>query len=312
MVLLFDPQSPAERRRAAAWSLGVACGVFAIKFAGFVATGSAAILSDALESLVNIAAAALLIYGIRVSDKPPDDEHPFGHGKVDYLVSSFEGGAIIVAAILIISKAVGSWIGGGGPHNLVAGLVFVAAGSVLNAGLGIYLLRVGRRTVSLPLVADAKHVLSDVWTSVGVFAGLFLAQVTGEMWIDSVVAILVALLILRTGWKLFHQAILGIMDTAAPEVVTQIEAILNHPQDSRICSYHKLRHRLSGGCHFVDFHIQVPRTMDVETAHQIATGVEIQIAQVLGHAGVLAHIEPCINPDCKKCTGRVRGELVEP
>lgn len=301
MVLLFDPQSPAERRRAAAWSLGVACVVFAIKFAGFIATGSAAILSDALESLVNIAAAALLIYGIRVSDKPPDEEHPFGHGKVDYLVLSFEGGAIIVAAILIIFKAVGSWIEGGGPHNLVAGLVLVAVGSVLNAGLGVYLLRVGRRTVSLPLVADAKHVLSDVWTSVGVFAGLFLAHLTGKMWIDSVVAILVALLILRTGWKLFHQAILGIMDTAAPDVVAKIETILNHPQDSRICSYHKLRHRLSGGCHFVDFHIQVPRTMDVETAHQIATGVEIQIAQVLGHAGVLAHIEPCINPNCKKC-----------
>lgn len=301
MVLLFDPQSPAERRRAANWSLGIACVVFAFKFAGFILTGSTAVMSDALESVVNIAAAALLIYGIRVSDKPPDSDHPFGHGKVDFLVSSFEGGAIIVAAALIIFKAVDSWITGSGPHNLGSGLVIVAVASVLNAGLGVYLLRVGRRTGSFPLVADGKHVLSDVWTSTGVLVGLYLVYLTDMLWIDSLVAILVALLILRTGWKLFHQAILGIMDTAEPAVVKQIEDILNHPQDPRICSYHKLRHRLSGGCHFVDFHIQVPRTMDVETAHLIATGVEIQIAQILEHAGVLAHIEPCTTPDCKKC-----------
>lgn len=301
MVLLFDPKSPAERRRASIWSLVIACVVFIAKFAGFLATGSTAIMSDALESVVNIAAAALLIYGIRVSDKPPDEEHPFGHGKVDFLVSSFEGGAIIVAAILIVFQAVENWISGSGPHNLGSGLVIVAVASMLNAGLGYYLLRVGRRTRSLPLVADAKHVLSDVWTSVGVFAGLLLAQITGMMWIDSVVAIIVALLILRMGWKLFHQAIQGIMDTAEPEVVAKIEAMLKHPQDSRVCSYHKLRHRLSGGCHYVDFHIQVPRMMDIETAHQIATAIEMQIAQVLGHAGVLAHIEPCESATCKKC-----------
>lgn len=312
MVMLFDPQSPTERRRAAKWSLVIACFVFVFKFAGFVLTGSTAIMSDALESVVNIAAAALLIYGIRVSDKPPDDDHPFGHGKVDFLVSSFEGGAIIVAALLIIYAAMGNWITGGGPHDLGGGLVIVTVASALNAGLGIYLLRVGRRTRSTPLVADGKHVLSDVWTSMGVIVGLFLVYLTGKMWIDSLVAILVALLILRTGGKLFHQAILGIMDTAEPAVVKQIEDILNHPQDSRVCSYHKLRHRLSGGCHYVDFHIQVPRTIDVETAHLIATGIEIQIAQILGHAGVMAHIEPCINPECRKCMGHVRGELVEP
>lgn len=301
MVLLLDPKSPTERRRASIWSLVVACFVFAIKFSGFIVTGSAAIMSDALESVVNIVAAALLIYGVRVSDKPPDDDHPFGHGKVDFLVSSFEGGAIIVAAILIITKAVGNWLSGAAPHSLVVGLVFVTVGSALNGGLGFYLLRVGRRTKSLPLVADAKHVLSDVWTSVGVIVGLTLAYLTGQMWLDSAVAIGVALLILRTGWKLFHQAILGIMDTAEPEVVKQIEDILKNPQDERICSFHKLRHRLSGGCHYVDYHIQVPRTMDVETAHLIATAVEMQIAQVLGHAGVMTHIEPCTNSECKKC-----------
>lgn len=301
MVMLFDPQSPAERRGASVWSLVIACLVFTIKFAGFIATGSAAIMSDALESVVNVAAAVLLIYGIRVSDKPPDEDHPFGHGKVDFLVSSFEGGAIIVASILIMVEAISNWISGVAPHSLVTGLVFVTAGSLLNAGLGYHLLRVGRRTGSLPLVADAKHVLSDVWTSAGVIVGLLLAHLTGMMWLDSAVAILVALLILRTGWKLFHQAILGIMDTAEPGVVKQIENILNHPQDPRVCSYHKLRHRLSGGCHYVDYHLQVPRTMDVETAHLIATATEIQIAQILGHAGVMTHIEPCTNSECQKC-----------
>ncbi len=301
MVTLYEPRDPAARRRAAAWSLAIACIVFVAKFSGFLVTQSTAILSDALESLVNIAAAALLIYGIRVSDKPPDSEHPFGHGKVEFLVSSFEGGAIIVASLIIIFEAASKWIAGSWPHNLVSGLVIVAVASVLNAVLGYYLLRVGHRTSSLPLVADAKHVLSDVWTSVGIFVGLWLAYVTGQLWIDSAVAIVVALLILRTGWKLFHQAILGMMDTAEPQVVAQIETILNHAQSTSICSYHKLRHRLSGGLHYVDFHIQVPRTMDVETAHHIATAVEIEIAQLLGHAGVLAHIEPCESVTCKKC-----------
>lgn len=301
MVVLFDPQSPTERRRAATWSLAIACLVFIVKLTGYLTTHSTAILSDALESLVNIAAAMLLIFGMRVSDKPPDDEHPFGHGKADFLVSSFEGGAIVVAGILIISEAASNWFAGRGPHDLGLGLLIVAVAAAINGGLGYYLLSVSRRTGSLPLEADARHVLTDVWTSIGVFAGLLLTYLTGKIWIDSVVAIIFALLILRTGWKLLHQAILGMMDTADPAIVAQIEAILKSPPSTRICSYHKLRHRLSGGFHNVDFHLQFPRQISVEEAHAIGTEVEKQIAALLGHASVLAHIEPCENPNCPKC-----------
>lgn len=301
MVIRFDPQSPTERHRAAKWSLIVACVVFLVKLTGYLATHSTAILSDTLESLVNIAAAMLLIFGMRVSDKPPDDEHPFGHGKADFLVSSFEGGAIVIAGILIIFEAISNWFAGRSPHDLGLGLGVVALAAVINGGLGCYLLRVGRRTSSVPLEADARHVLSDAWTSIGVFVGLLLAYITGQLWIDSVVAIIFALLILRMGWKLLHQAIQGMMDTADPAVVAQIESILQNPPDTRICSHHKLRHRLSGGFHNVDFHLQFPREMPVEEAHAIGTEVEKQIAARLGHASVMAHIEPCESATCKKC-----------
>ncbi len=301
MVVLFDPQSPTERRRAATWSFAIACLVFGVKLAGYFTTHSTAILSDTLESLVNIAAAALLIFGMRVSDKPPDEEHPFGHGKADFLVSSFEGGAIVIAGLLIISEAAGNWVSGRGPHDLKLGLILIAVAATINGGLGYYLLRTGRRTGSLPLEADARHVLSDVWTSAGVFVGLLLAYLTGKMWIDSIVAIFFAILILRMGWTLLHQAIQGMMDRADPKIVAQIETLLSEPADRRICSHHKLRHRLSGGFHNVDFHLQFPRGMSVEEAHVVGTTVEKKIAVFLGHASVMAHIEPCVKLDCPRC-----------
>lgn len=301
MVILYNPKAPAKRRRAAMVSLVASLVVFCIKLSGYFVTHSTAILSDTLESLVNIAAAMLLMYGLHLSDKPPDEEHRFGHGKVDYLVASFEGGAIIVAAILIIAEAASNLLAQRAPHDLGFGLVVVAIAALCNAGVGYYLLRTARATHSMPLAADAHHVLSDVWTSIGVFLGLGIAYFTGWLWIDALVAIIFALIILRTGWQLLHPSIDGIMDVADPATVAKIEAILKNPPDPRVCSYHQLRHRQSGGFHYVDFHLQFPKTMTVEESHKIATDIERQIAQILGHAGVMAHIEPCKSATCPKC-----------
>lgn len=304
MVMHITQRPEAKLKGAVIASIIVSLTLLIIKFIAYALTGSAAILSDATESIVNVIAAGFAFYSLKVSIKPPDECHPYGHGKAEFLSAAFEGGAIIVAAIWIIYKAVHELVTGPDFHQLSGGIWLLAVATIINLILGLCLLRAGKKGNSLILIADGKHVLTDVSTSIGVLIGLVIMAWTNFFAIDAIIAIAVAGGILRTGYILMRTAFGGMMDAADEKDEAVIKSILANAKFHDVCGYHKLRHRLSGVFHFVDFHLIFPKNLSVEQAHAMATAIEAQVANALGNASVMAHIEPCKKPDCPNCRGK--------
>lgn len=301
MVMHFSDRPVAVLKRAAFCSLIVGVVILVIKFVAYTITGSAAILSDAAESIVNVVTAGFALYSVRVAVKPADECHPYGHGKIEFFSAALEGGAIIVAAFWIIYKAVHELATGSTLHQLDVGVWLVAVAALINAILGWYLIKTGKKESSLILVADGRHVLADVWTSAGVVVGLVVVVFTRWLILDSLIAIFVALNIIYAGWKLLRLAAGGMMDASSPEDDQLIKGIIEEPTFGEVCTYHKLRHRISGNTHFVDFHLILPKHLSIEHAHAIATAVEAKVATSLVNASVMAHIEPCRRSDCPRC-----------
>ncbi len=304
MVMHITEKPEIKLKGAIIISFAVSVALLFVKFAAYALTGSAAILSDATESIVNVIAAAFAFYSLKVSMKPPDDQHPYGHGKAEFFSAAFEGGAIIVAALWIIYKSVYELATGPTFHELGVGIWLIIFSITANAVLGTFLIRKGRQNANLILEADGKHVLTDVATSAGIVAGLVLMYFTNWFWLDAIIAIVMAAVIVRTGWNLLKTAGTGMMDAKCPEDDAKIKLVLDSQQFREVCGYHKLRHRHSGGMHFVDFHLIFPRETSVAQAHAVATAIEAAIASSLGDAGVMAHIEPCKRIDCPNCKNR--------
>lgn len=298
---------PGRERRAAVLALLVALVLVIAKFLAYVLTGSAAIFSDALESIVNVAAAAFAIYSLTVAHTPADTEHPYGHGKIEFFAGGFEGGMILLAALFAIAKAIDVFLHGGlNEKNLGPGIVVLAGALLINGVVGLYLLRVGRRDGSITLEADGKHLLSDAVSSVFALIALTLVGLTGKEWIDPVAAIVVALYVSGIGLALIRHAAAGLMDRQDRADQLLLQRILDshlgpNGVEPHICSYHKLRHRHSGRYHWVDFHIMVPATWEVRKAHEIASTIEYEIEQALGEGNATAHIEPCQDGNCENC-----------
>lgn len=300
-MVIHIVQKPQQKVRSAIIiSFCVGCALLVIKFSAFILSGSAAILSDAVESIVNVVSAAFAFYSMKLAETPPDEDHPYGHGKAEFFSAAFEGGAIIVAAIWIIYKAMQELIGGSGIHKLDFGIILLLISTVVNTILGIYLLRRGRSNQSIILEADGKHVLTDVATSLGVVAGLILIYFTNWYFLDSVIAMIVAIGILWTGYHLVKNAASGMMDKACTQDDAIIKRILDESIKGEICGYHKVRHRHSGGMHYVDFHLAFNAGTSLVTAHELATHIESEIARALGDAGVMAHIEPFVDHSCAR------------
>jgi cation diffusion facilitator family transporter len=299
MNITERPVGPLRRAAVMALTLGVV--IFLAKLSAYLLTGSTAILSDAAESIINIVTAAFAIYSLHVAIKPADEGHPYGHRKIEFFATALEGGAITLAAFWIIYKAVHEIIDGPDLNQLDIGVILVALSATVNGLLGWYLIRFGKKERSLILEADGRHVLTDVYTSAGVVVGLIMVLVTKWQMLDPIIAIIAALNIIRTGWQLLRRATGGMMDAVCTEDKAIITEILSRPQFSEICSHHKLRCRHSGNFHFVDFHLMFPRDITVAQAHAIATAIEAQVASELGDASVMAHIEPCKDPSCKRC-----------
>jgi cation diffusion facilitator family transporter len=292
----------AARRRAAWTSLVVGSAIFVGKIVTWQLTSSVAVLSDALESTVNIAAAALLVFSMFVAARPADRDHPYGHGKVEFLSAGIEGALIVVAAVLIAVEAIGQLIRGGAPHDLGFGLLSLSVLSLGNLALGFFLLRSGRASHSLALIADGKHVLADVFTSAGVLVGLALVKVTGIAWLDPAVALLVAANIVREGVGLARNAVRGLMDEADPALLGSLTATLSATRPPEWIDVHGLRAWRSGALVHADLHLVVPRYFDAVRLHEISEAVEGRLLEGLAEPGeAVVHFDPCGPVHCAGC-----------
>jgi cation diffusion facilitator family transporter len=283
-------------------SLAVAGALMAVKFWAWHLTGSSAILSDALESIINVVAGGFALASVWIADRPPDERHPYGHGKIEYFSAGFEGALIVLAALGIFYT--------GGRRILVpqpithveTGLWLLLAAALVNALLGILLLRIGRRTRSLTLEADGRHVLTDVYTSAGVLVGLLVVQATGAYWLDGLVACLVGLQILITGYRLVRQAVSGLMDAADPALMDRLAAHLEKRRRPSWIDIHELRCRRSGRMVHLSLHLILPRDLSLEAAHDEAKHLERLVGECFPDpVSLVVHMDPCLDPNCAAC-----------
>jgi len=293
-----------HRRRLVLVSLSLLIGAImvAVKFYAYRLTQSSAILSDALESIINVAASAFAMGSILLAARPPDENHPYGHGKIEFFSAGFEGALIIMAAFGIFKTGIPRLIHPAPIAHLNIGLVILVSASCVNLILGISLIRTGKQTGSITLVADGKHLLTDVYTSVGVVLGLVLVQLTGWLWLDGLIACIVGLNILVTGFTLVRQSFHGLMDAADHRVLEQLSELLISHRRVNWVDIHQLRAWKSGDHTHIDMHLVLPRDCSLEQAHEEAKRVEnIVIKQFDGRASALIHMDPCVNSDCPAC-----------
>ncbi|NKN39819.1 cation transporter [Agrobacterium sp. a22-2] len=279
-------------QRLAFWGIPLSFGVMGLKLVAWWVTGSVALLSDGLESTVNVVAAFIAYFVIRYAQKPADLDHPYGHHKAEYLSAVLEGVLIVVAALLIMQEAIGHLADPKMLEAPVLGLAINLVAGVINAVWALTLIKAGRAHRSPALLADGQHILSDVVTSVGVLIGLVLALITGYAILDPVMALLVAINIIVQGWKVISHSVDGLMDKAVEfeEEAAIKKAIATHAAGS--LGAHDLRTRRAGTATFVAFDLVVPAGMSVSQAHEICDRLEAAVQEVQAGARVTIHVEP--------------------
>jgi len=280
-----------------AWvSVATSVVVIVLKFAAYFLTGSVGLLSDAVESVVNILAALIALAVLTYASEKPDHEHNFGHEKAEYFSSGIEGALIFVAAGAIVWSSVPRLVSPQPLDQVWLGLALSLVASVANAACALLMLRAAKAHRSITLEADARHLLTDVWTTAGVFVGVVMVQTTGWLRLDPVIAIVVALQILWTGWHLMRRSFDGLMDRAIPdEDRAAITGILDQLRQQG-GDYHALRTRVAGAKSYVNVHILVPGRMSVQDGHDLVEKLEGEIVARLPHVEVLTHLEPLEDP----------------
>ena len=293
---------PQVRVRAALVSVAVSLILLALKFAAYLLTDSAAILSDAAESVVNVLAANIALISLVIASRPPDEGHQYGHGKAEYVSSASEGAMIFLAGAVVIGNAVRRLARPLPLEYLPAGVVLVALAAAVNYLVARWLLQISRRQDSAALEADARHLFADVTTSVAVIVGLGVQLSTDLLWVDPVVGILVGGHIIRMGWQVYQSSLAGLMDTRLPEdEEAEVRHILADHADE-IVEYHALRTRKAGRDRFMDLHLVLHRTMPVGQAHTLCDDLEAHIREALPHTDITIHVEPC-PVSCARCAG---------
>lgn len=278
--------------RIAAGSILVSLVVLGLKVIAWQMTGSVALMSDALESLVNLATAVAALVAVRVAARPADANHPYGHHKAEFFSAILEGVLIILAALLILREAWGAWQAPRALDAPLSGLAVNLLAGVLNAVWCWVLLRRGRALRSPALVADGKHLLSDVVSSAGVLAGVLLAMVTGWAELDPALAALVALNILWSGWKVITASVSGLMDEALPdEIMARVREAISLQGEGAV-EAHDLRTRAAGQATFIEFHLVVPGDLSVRDAHDMCDRIEAALKAQVPGAVVTIHVEP--------------------
>lgn len=278
-------------------SIAAAVATILLKFYAYHVTGSMGLLSDALESFVNLFAAIFALIMLNLSQKPADEGHEFGHSKAEYFSSAIEGALILLAAFSIIYSAVPRLINPTELENINIGLLFSLAASLLNLTVGLVLIKNGKKNKSLILEADGRHLMTDVWTSVGVIVGIVLVKLTGWLVLDPIIAILVALNIIYSGYKLISRSASGLMDATIPE--EDVKKITNYldAQKEKHITYHSLMTREAGQRKFVSFHLLVPGKWTVKQGHDFADLLEESIEDMFDEpVTVSTHLEPIEDP----------------
>lgn len=281
-----------------AWlSVVAAIATIALKVAAWWLTGSVGLLSDALESLVNLAAAFLALWMLRLAAAPPDEEHPYGFSKAEYFSAGIEGGLIVLAAAGILFAALPRLFTPAPLELPGPGLALTAIATLLNFAVARLLMRAGRRFHSITLEADGRHLMTDVWTSVGVLAGVALVFATGIYWLDPLIALLVAAHIVWAGAALVRRSVKGLLDTAiSAGDKREVTRLFNEYSRRYGIAFHALRTRQAGARRFLSFHMLVPDAWTVSQAHKLSEEIEERIRSLVPNASIDTHIEPISDP----------------
>ncbi len=281
-----------EIKVAATLSIVVALVVMGLKYLAYWYTGSVALYSDALESIVNLVTAVAALYAIHVASQPADRNHQFGHHKAEYFAAVLEGVLIVVAALAILHEAYGAFVTPRSLGAMTQGLSINAVAMAINGAWAWFLIRWGRKHRSPALVADGRHLFTDVFTSAGVLAGLALASVTGWQVLDPALASLVALNILFSGWKLMTESMSGLMDEAVTAELSRLIRKIISDNASGAIEAHDVKTRQAGPATFIEFHLVVPGDMTVARAHEICDRIEAALQKDVKGAQILIHVEP--------------------
>lgn len=281
-----------------AWlSIGAAIATIALKAAAWWLTGSVGLLSDALESLVNLAAAVLALSMLRLAAAPPDADHQYGFSKAEYLAAGIEGALIVLAAAAIVLAAVPRLINPRPLETPGLGLGLSIVASAINLAVAQVLIRAGHEHHSITLEADGRHLMTDVWTSAGVIVGVGLVLVTGWLQLDSLVALAVAAHIIWTGIGLVRRSVAGLLDAAiSPEEREEVAKLFREYSRRHGVAFHALRTRQAGARRFVAFHLLVPDSWTVAHAHQLSEEIESRMRAMVPNASITTHIEPISDP----------------
>jgi cation diffusion facilitator family transporter len=280
-----------------AWlSIVAALLTIGLKVAAWLITGSVGLLSDACESVINLVGALMALAMLTIAARPADADHAYGHGKAEYFSSGLEGALILVAALAIAGAAISRLLSPQPLEQVNVGLAVSVAAAVINLVAAVIILRAGRRNHSVTLEANAHHLFTDVWTSVGVIAGVAVVAWTGWLWLDPIVALLVAANIGFTGIRIVRQAILGLMDTALAPVDQQaIAGVLQRHTQERV-QFHALRTRQAGARRFISVHVLVPGDWTVQRGHDLLEEVEAELRHAVPNSTVFTHLESIDDP----------------
>jgi cation diffusion facilitator family transporter len=292
----METSHPMNLTRFAWISIGAAVVTIALKLSAYWLTNSVGLLSDALESFVNLVTAIVALLALRVATKPADEEYSFGYSKVEFFSSGFEGGMILIAAGSIAFAAIQRMMHPQPLEQIGLGLLVSVVASLINLGVSRILSQAGKRYRSITLVADSRHLMTDVITTAGVIVGVGLVSVTGLVSLDSVVALLVAANILFTGFHLLRQSYQGLMDAALPTAeITKIKDVLT-TYETKGVQFHALRTRSGASRQFVSMHILVPGEWSVKRGHQVAEQVEKDLRKDIPQITIFTHVEPVEEP----------------
>ncbi|MFM9944312.1 MAG: cation diffusion facilitator family transporter [Bacteroidia bacterium] len=281
----------------------VAVLLFILKIAAWNLTNSVAILTDALESSVNVITGFIGLYGLYLSSRPKDSNHPYGHGKIEFVTAAIEGTLILVAGLIIIYESLYNL---NNPHEIVKldiGILLITISAMVNYGVGLFAVKTGKKNNSLALIASGKHLMSDTYSTLGIIAGLFLVFISDYLWIDSLVALLFAFFIIFTGYRIIRQSVAGIMDEADKVLLGKLVALLNMERADTWIDLHNLRIIKYGSILHLDCHLTVPWYFNVNEAHKEIDTLENLVKTHFGHSlELFVHTDGCLEFSCKLCT----------